>query len=147
MPISELNEIRQLIVLLKSTPEAAERVKIIKNIKLLANNLNNEKINQLFFKEKENLNNLFMFTFDNQNINTDYNLMQYSDSYQIFQKIFSSFANLKQIFDVFNEELRFIFSDKNYESFQILSLKSLIEITKKSFLGLNKIYLFYFICF
>ena len=95
--------------------------------------LKNEQINQLFFNEKQYLNNLFSYTF-NEDINSDYNLIKYNESSEIFEKILFSFSSLNQIFDLFNQELLFIFSNK-YESFQLLTLKALIMITKKNFSG------------
>jgi hypothetical protein len=129
-----LLEIRDLIKSLNGS-NIEDGLKSLKKIKSLVLNLKNEQITETFFHHKENLNNLFAYTLENDNTSADYNLIKYNEGFIIFEKIFSSFSNLYQIFEIFQEELQFIFSSQNYESFQLLSLKSLIEITKKSFPG------------
>ena len=127
-------EIKDLIKSLNGS-DIENGLKSLKKIKSLVLNLKDEQIINIFFYDKENLNNLFVYTFDNENASKDYNLIKHNEGFIIFEKIFSSFSNLYQIFEIFHEELQFIFSSKNNEDFQLLSLKSLIEITRKSFSG------------
>jgi hypothetical protein len=133
MPSSELNELKILLQSLSENSDVNTNLKTLRSIKSYVMRLKNEQINQLFFSEKQYLNNLFSYTF-NEDINSDYNLIKYNESSEIFEKILFSFSSLNQIFDLFNQELLFIFSNK-YESFQLLTLKALIMITKKNFSG------------
>lgn len=140
MPSSELNELKILLQSLSENSDVNINLKTLRSIKSYVMRLKNEQINQLFFNEKQYLNNLFSYTF-NQDINADYNLIKSNESIEIFEKILFSFSSLNQIFDLFNQELLFIFSNK-YESFQLLTLKALIMITKKNFSG--KYIIFYY---
>ena len=134
MPSSEFSEIKELLNSLNGSG-IEESIKSLKRIKSLVLNLKYDHIRQLFFVDKENLNNLFVYTFDNENTSKEYNLIKYNEGIIIFEKILSSFLNLHQIFEIFQQELQFIFSSQSYENFQLLSLKTLIEMTKKSFPG------------
>jgi hypothetical protein len=129
MPSVESPVLIDLFLQLESSKNTKTKSELLGKAKyLIFNSMSNEQIIE-FFADKLNFENLFSLNIWTRSLE-ETSITEFSEPYEIIERIFSCFTSMLELFSKFREKVFFLITQDQDEKVKHILLKHLIQLAK-----------------